>query len=1058
MCEMKKINVCGFNLKVNCSVIILIVAVAAGSVFAQTVVWDGDNGVDANWSTGGNWIGGSAPAGATNLTLQFEGNVNMGTENTPLNQDISDPFKLNRIDTVNVASGDKNIYLDGDPLQFSADLTTQPLIHHDRENVLYIYNEVKIPAGTYLDHTIRTYGMEHHGIITGEGALRFSTIGGAGELNLHNSDNTYSGGTVYVNTRGTDASWSRLKVYASNALGSGPVSISGGNLKANGATQAAGLTFYRSTTHTNDFLLQAASPIFAGVMNGAEYPADESVSLSGDVDLNSYTLYLRGHRKSEGFLSGVISEGGADALKKIDPGAWTLSGDNTFTGKVTVADGTLKSGTASAIPAGVPLSVEGGLFDLNGFTVTNSAVTLSSGSISNGILVADSFTLSGGDLSATLAGNGGITKTGTDTASLSVSNLYSGATAINEGTLRFAQRTALYNGITSEWTADNISVSSGATMYLNAGGTGEFTDSDVATLSGLGTATGGFQSGSVLTLDTTNAANGVFFCESVTLGNAGGNGLSVTKLGPGTLVMGDDNSYTGVTRLEEGTLSTAVLADGGTVSGIGAATTDNNNLIFAGGELKYTGPSVTVNRAFRINSGTNAIFDVTEADTKLSFLNFKESYGPGSCALVKNGAGTLEIGLDGPGGDVWAFKATIRAIIINGGTFTNISDDEPQINVNTTLASGPALVFGDGAVLGCEIPLANLSTNLEQVIQYIGTSTTAEIQAGVFSGPYADGESNTKVFDINDGAAEIDLLSTANYSTYSPDGQSVNARSNIRKTGAGTLKFSGTVSRFRGVITIRDGRIIVGNNVPFGGNSVLGNATSVVQLADSATADTNHVALVFDGAYTFSRGICVNPFGASATIGNISTNTAIFDGAILISNTVQLVSATAADNSTRFNGIISGPGGVTAIGTGTVVLAASNTYTGLTTVADGTLKLSEANRIADTSSLRLTGGTFDTAGYNETMNTLDVDGNAVLDFGNGSSEIHFSASALESWEGTLLIVNRTEGSDRLFVGTDASGLTEVQLSKIIYPNGQPAVQLQTGEVVPLPMGTLILVR
>lgn len=171
-----------------------------------------------------------------------------------------------------------------------------------------------------------------------------------------------------------------------------------------------------------------------------------------------------------------------------------------------------------------------------------------------------------------------------------------------------------------------------------------------------------------------------------------------------------------------------------------------------------------------------------------------------------------------------------------------------------------------------------------------------------------------------------------------------------------------------------------------------------------------------------------------------------------------MTSAALNGNATYFNGIISGPGGVTASGTGTVVLAASNTYTGTTTVAAGTLKLSEADRIADTSSLRLTGGTFDTAGYSETLNTLDVDGDAVIDFGNGSSEIHFSASALESWEGTLQIVNRTAGSDQLFVGSDANGLTEEQLSRITYPNGQASRQLNTGEVVPIAMGTTIIVR
>ena len=447
---------------------------------------------------------------------------------------------------------------------------------------------------------------------------------------------------------------------------------------------------------------------------------------------------------------------------------------------------------------------------------------------------------------------------------------------------------------------------------------------------------------------------------------------------------------------------------------------------------------------------------MTEPGTTLTFTHIKGSSFSSGVTLTKNGPGTLLFGVDGVGGDTFAHVGSIDTLIINQGSYLNVPNDLPQLNLQGLAPAVPALVLGDGATLGCKAPLAIGNADTEQVVRYIGTNTTAVITDGLFSGPREGSGTNTKSFDIDDGAAEIDLHSSANFLIYPSSLPS--AVSNIRKSGAGTLKLSGTASRFRGSVTILNGRIIAGGNVPSGGFSVLGDASSVVQLADADTALANDVALVFDGGYTFSRGICVNPYGRSATIGNISTAAAVFDGAILLSNTVQLTSASVGVNATLFNGVISGLGALTKTGVGTVVLVAANTYTGTTSVAEGTLRLAAAERIADSSALRLTGGTFDTAGFSETLDTLDVDGDAVLDFGSGSCVLHFAASAALNWDGTLTLQNWTNGSDQLFVGTDDNGLTPSQLEKILAPNGQPARQLATGEVVPILQGTLIIVR
>jgi autotransporter-associated beta strand protein len=139
-----------------------------------------------------------------------------------------------------------------------------------------------------------------------------------------------------------------------------------------------------------------------------------------------------------------------------------------------------------------------------------------------------------------------------------------------------------------------------------------------------------------------------------------------------------------------------------------------------------------------------------------------------------------------------------------------------------------------------------------------------------------------------------------------------------------------------------------------------------------------------------------------------------------------------------------------------VVLAAANTYTGVTTVAEGTLRLGASDRIADTGALRLTGGTFDSAGHSDTLGTLDVDGTAVIDLGSGSSTLRFADSAVQTWSGTLTLRNGSGGgTGRLFIGTTSGGASAQQLDRIMFPNGRKAIQLATGEVVPVPQGTLI---
>ncbi len=174
-------------------------------------------------------------------------------------------------------------------------------------------------------------------------------------------------------------------------------------------------------------------------------------------------------------------------------------------------------------------------------------------------------------------------------------------------------------------------------------------------------------------------------------------------------------------------------------------------------------------------------------------------------------------------------------------------------------------------------------------------------------------------------------------------------------------------------------------------NGVISNGSLTVN-------DANHSGiLVLTAANTFAGATTINGGGLALTgKGALTSSTAVtmVSGTSLdisgITATSQTVASLAADTgtsvilgaknltvgdatSTTVAGVISGDGGsVTKQGTGTLTLTAVNTYTGATTITNGTVALSGAGSLADTSPVNITGGsgTFDISAISASGETI----------------------------------------------------------------------------------------
>jgi len=558
-----------------------------------------------------------------------------------------------------------------------------------------------------------------------------------------------------------------------------------------------------------------------------------------------------------------------------------------------------------------------------------------------------------GTISGTIGESGGsfgFTKVGNNTLTLSGTNSYTGVTTVSgTGTLQFAKQVSLYNNNTASWTATNLVVNSGATAAFNVGGTGEFTSSDISTLTGLGTVTGGFLSGSVIGFDTTNASGGVFtHSGAIANTNGGSNVLNVTKLGTGTLELSGGNTYTGGTRANAGTL---IMSGSHTHSGT-ADFLSVNNVGAQNAVLKITSGAGTQGyQSLNVAEATNARGAIYHEGGTFSTANTyriaggNNSYGYSklSGGTVTNTAGDMLVGSgNGSTGvmDVTGGSLTTGSWLVlgrNGGTASgllnvtggSVTSNSNNIALNWGGSSGAISILNVGGGAGAasvtgvnnagnylDVSVANVAgqTGVVNVLSN-GTLTVSKVQVG--------GAASTALFNFNGGTLKANAANAGVNFMNSANMDAVTVYS-----GGGTIDNNGTNITIGNTLGAATGNGVTSIAVTDGGSGYIG-APMVKITGGTGNTATGYAVMVDDGTGNGTFKVSSIVITSPGTFTVDPTTVTLSGGGATTAATIGTI-ATAANTS----------GGMTFAGAGTTTLSAANTYTGGTLVSNGTLATS----------------------------------------------------------------------------------------------------------------------
>ncbi|HEX7655202.1 MAG TPA: autotransporter-associated beta strand repeat-containing protein, partial [Verrucomicrobiae bacterium] len=568
--------------------------------------------------------------------------------------------------------------------------------------------------------------------------------------------------------------------------------------------------------------------------------------------------------------------------------------------------------------------------------------------------------------SGALTDGGSLEKVGTGTLILTGTNTYSGSTTVTGGSLQLgnggsggalpssgaltinANLTIKHNNSVVQGTDLTGSPITGSGSLTQAG-TGTTTLTAANSYSGPTTVSAG-----KLILSTAQTGTGV-----LTVSNAARLGVVVSgssQLVPSTLTLGSG----GATVLEFDAVNSTTTApiNAGTVQTGGTVTVNINTGSFVAGNsyplIHWTtsGPADASAFVLGISPGLTATFSVSGSTLYLNVSAVSDIWAgivngnwdtttanwTGNATIFANGKAVLFD--DSAAGNtsitvVGAVQPASMLVNNNSQSYTITSSSGNQIagtgsltkqNVGSlTLAGGANTYSGVTAVNNGVLNVGNLANGGQP--SDIGAASAASANLVLNGGTL---QYNGASVSVDRGAtvgASGGTLGVTTAGTILADSGVLAGTGALTKTGDGTLALSGA-STLSGGVTVNSGEL----DINYGGSSAANSAigTGKLTLGENVLLDntgSSDVTLLPNNPQLWNSG-----FTYVGTAHNLNLGT----GAVTLATTVGLA---VNANTLTVGGVISGSGGITKTGAGTLALAGANTFTGTVDLQVGTLAL-----------------------------------------------------------------------------------------------------------------------
>ncbi|MFS2123315.1 autotransporter-associated beta strand repeat-containing protein [Pseudomonas sp. Pseusp97] len=587
----------------------------------------------------------------------------------------------------------------------------------------------------------------------------------------------------------------------------------------------------------------------------------------------------------------------------LNSGTWTLLGP-LVSGSTTLNGGVAQFNDNATFGSGVLWS-NGGVLEASnaGLSLANQ-INLGAGGLTlQGV--------NGMSLNGVISGSGGLTKIGSGQINLNGNNTYSGNTVLNGGVVQVGNNQAF--GIGGVTVGGSSSISATSPVSLN----------------------------NTMTLNSTLTATGT---GALTLGGVISGGSNLIKTGSSTLTLTGNNTYTGSTSLNAGTL----VVGSNTALGTGVLNAGNNTTLNA---------STATSLANNVNLGGNLTIAGSNALTLAGVVS-------GVGGLTKSGPADLILN----GANTYFGNTALNVGKLIVGSNSALGSGALNAAAGTTLDTNRAVSLGNQVNLAGAM---NIGGNADLTL----TGTVAG--AGRL---------------VKNGAANLYLNGANAYigGTTLNAGTLTLGNSSALGFGALTVGGAATLDSSSGLVSVGNA-VVLNAALSVGGTQDLtlgGVLTGIGQLVKNGASK-----LTLNGVNTYSGGTTLN--AGTLTMGNagaLGTSALTVGGAATLENTSPLSLANditlnadlalAGSNNLTLNGVISGAANLTKNGLSDLTLSGNNTFSGALNIASGSVTTLSSGALGNTSGANIGAGAILNLGSSASLRGLSGSGDVLIGAGN----------------------------------------------------------------------------